>query len=168
MTIVSHGSEGDAAHPGILIHSLSHRCSQVVAGAGILSEASSHLCLVLNVGQHLKLSLGLSAGTSAPGASMYTGCSHSLASGMKSKGGEGRETEREKGKKRPRWSYIASLLLFFLIIYLFIYFIYLFLPVLGLRCCTWAFARCSERGLLFVAMRGLLIAVASLVAEHGL
>ena len=30
------------------------------------------------------------------------------------------------------------------------------------------FSSCSERGLLFVAVRGLLIAVASLVAEHGL
>ena len=37
-------------------------------------------------------------------------------------------------------------------------FIYLFLAALGLRCCT--------RGLLFIAVRGLLIAVASLVAEH--
>ena len=50
----------------------------------------------------------------------------------------------------------------------FIYFIYLFLAALGLRCCTWAFSSCGERGLLFVAVRGLLIAVASLVAEHGL
>ena len=47
-------------------------------------------------------------------------------------------------------------------------FIYLFLVVLGLRCCTRAFFSCSERGLLFVAVRGLLIAVASLVAEHRL
>ena len=39
---------------------------------------------------------------------------------------------------------------------------------MGLRCCVWAFSRCGERGLLFVAVRGLLIAVASLVAEHGL
>ena len=31
-----------------------------------------------------------------------------------------------------------------------------------------AFSSCGERGLLFVAVRGLLIAVASLVAEHGL
>ena len=30
-----------------------------------------------------------------------------------------------------------------------------------------AFSSCGERGLLFVAMHGLLIAVASLVAEHG-
>ena len=53
--------------------------------------------------------------------------------------------------------------------YLFIYlFIYLFLPVLGLCCCTWAFSSCGEQGLHFVAVRGLLIAVASLVVEHGL
>ena len=63
------------------------------------------------------------------------------------------------------------------IIYLFIYlkiyvsiylFIYLFLAVLGLRCCAWAFSSCGERGLPFVVVRRLLIAVASLVAEHGL
>ena len=47
-------------------------------------------------------------------------------------------------------------------------FIYLFLAALGLRCFAWAFSSCGERGLLFVAVRGLLIAVASLVAEHGL
>ena len=47
-------------------------------------------------------------------------------------------------------------------------FIYLFLAALGLHCCTQAFSSCSEQGLLFVAVRGLLIAVASLVAEHGL
>ena len=47
-------------------------------------------------------------------------------------------------------------------------FIYLFMAVLGLRCCVRAFSSCGERGLLFVAVRGLLIAVASLVAEHGL
>ena len=31
-----------------------------------------------------------------------------------------------------------------------------------------AFSSCGERGLLFVAVHGFLIAVASLVAEHGL
>ena len=45
---------------------------------------------------------------------------------------------------------------------------YLFLAALGLHCYTWAFSSCSEEGLLFVAVRGLLIAVSSLVAEHGL
>ena len=49
-----------------------------------------------------------------------------------------------------------------------IYFICLFLAALGLRCCTRAFSTCSEQGLLFVAMHGLLIVVASLVAEHSL
>ena len=47
-------------------------------------------------------------------------------------------------------------------------FIYLFLAALGLRCCARAFSSCGERGLLLVAVRGLLIVVASLVAEHGL
>ena len=46
--------------------------------------------------------------------------------------------------------------------------IIIILAALGLRCCTRAFSSCSERGLLFVAVRGLLIAVASPVAEHGL
>ena len=32
-------------------------------------------------------------------------------------------------------------------IYLFIYLIYLFMAVLGLRCCTRAFSSCSEQGL---------------------
>ena len=40
--------------------------------------------------------------------------------------------------------------------------------MLGLCCCTWAFSSCGERGLLFIAVCGLLIAVASLVVEHGL
>ena len=44
-------------------------------------------------------------------------------------------------------------------------FIYLFLVVLGLRCCARAFSSCGERGLLFIAVHGLLIAVASLVSE---
>ena len=50
----------------------------------------------------------------------------------------------------------------------FIYFIYLFLAALGLHCCVWAFSSCGERGLLFIVVCGLLIAVASLVAELGL
>ena len=50
----------------------------------------------------------------------------------------------------------------------FIYLIYLFLAALGLRCCTRAFSSCGEEGLLFVAVRGLLTAVASLFVERGL
>ena len=53
--------------------------------------------------------------------------------------------------------------------YDFIYlFIYIFLAALGLRCCARAFSSCGEQGLLFVVVHGLLTAVASLVAEHGL
>ena len=54
------------------------------------------------------------------------------------------------------------------LVFKFIYFIYLCLAALGLRCCMRAFSSCGERGLLFVAVRGLLTAVASLVAENGL
>ena len=46
--------------------------------------------------------------------------------------------------------------------------IYLFLAVLGLRCCVRAFSSCGEWGLLFIVVGGLLIVVASLVVEHGL
>ena len=53
--------------------------------------------------------------------------------------------------------------------FFFLIFIYLFiLAALGLRCCTRAFCSCGEWGLLFVVVRGLLIAVASLIAEHRL
>ena len=58
----------------------------------------------------------------------------------------------------------SEMLKFFFLIYLF----YLFLAALGLHCCTRAFSSCGEWGLLFVAVCGLLTAVASLVAEHGL
>ena len=42
------------------------------------------------------------------------------------------------------------------------------MAVLGLCCCAWAFSSCGEWGLLLVAVRRLLTAVASLVAEHRL
>ena len=45
---------------------------------------------------------------------------------------------------------------------------YLFLAALGLRCCVWPFSSCGKWGLLFLEVHGLLIAVASLVVEHGL
>ena len=58
--------------------------------------------------------------------------------------------------------YLAADLSFFFNLFI------LFWAALGLHCCTQAFSSCSEWGLLFVAVHGLLIAVASLVAEHGL
>ena len=45
---------------------------------------------------------------------------------------------------------------------------FIYLALFGLRCCAQAFSSCSERELLFLAVRGLLITVASLVAEHRL
>ena len=42
-----------------------------------------------------------------------------------------------------------------------------FFFLFGLRCCVWAFSSCGERGLLFVAVHGLLIAVGSLVQSMG-
>ena len=52
--------------------------------------------------------------------------------------------------------------------YKFIYFIYLFWAALGLRCCARAFSSCGEWGLLFVVLRGLLIAVASRCGARAL
>ena len=52
--------------------------------------------------------------------------------------------------------------------FVFFFFFIFLLAALGLHCCAWAFSSCGEWGLLFVAVCGLLIAVASLVAEHGL
>ena len=49
-----------------------------------------------------------------------------------------------------------------------VFFFLYFLAVLGLHCCARAFSSCGERGLLFVAVHGLLMAVASPVAECGL
>ena len=49
-----------------------------------------------------------------------------------------------------------------------LFYLFLFLAALGLRCCAQAFSSCGERGLPFAAVCRLLIAVVSLVAEHGL
>ena len=54
------------------------------------------------------------------------------------------------------------------LIFFFFQYIYLFLAALGLHCCMGAFSSCGKRGLLFVAVHRLLIAVASLVVEHRL
>ena len=49
-----------------------------------------------------------------------------------------------------------------------IYYLFIF-GALGLRCCTWVFSSCNKwRGGLFIAVCRLLIAMASLVAEHRL
>ena len=57
------------------------------------------------------------------------------------------------------------LFFFFNFIYLFIY---LFTAVLDLRFCARSFSSCGKRGPLFIAVRGPLTVVASLVVEHRL
>ena len=57
---------------------------------------------------------------------------------------------------------------FYKFIYFYFILLFLFLAALGLCCCMRALSSCGERGLLFVAVRGFRIAVASLVVEHGL
>ena len=49
-----------------------------------------------------------------------------------------------------------------------LYFIYFIFGCVWSSCCVQASSSCCERGLLFFAVHGLLTAVASLVAEHGL
>ena len=44
---------------------------------------------------------------------------------------------------------------------------YLFLAVLGLHCCMQAFSSCGKQGLLFIAVHGLPLTVASLVGSTG-
>lgn len=50
----------------------------------------------------------------------------------------------------------------------FLYFKNYFWPRRGLGCCVQAFSSCGEQELFFLGVCGLLIVVASLVAEHGL
>ena len=64
-------------------------------------------------------------------------------------------------RSRPH-DILLEVTLLLLLLYLFIY----FFAALGLRCCARAFSSCG--GLLFATVRRLLIAMASLVAEHGL
>ena len=65
-------------------------------------------------------------------------------------------------RKQGVWISIKCSFFFFIII------LFIYLAALGLCFCARDFSSCGERGLLFVAVHGLLIAVASLVAEHGL
>ena len=58
---------------------------------------------------------------------------------------------------------VKTTFFFIIIIYLFI-----FLAALDLCCSARAFSSCGERGLLFVTVCGLLIAVSSFVAEPRL
>ena len=63
---------------------------------------------------------------------------------------------------------VSFFLYIFILFFVLFKLINLFLAVLGLCCCARAFSSCSERGLLFTAVSGLLIVLASLAVEHGL
>ena len=69
------------------------------------------------------------------------------------------EGGREKQLEQPNgiWLYNNNYYYYFKLINLF----YLSLASLGLSCCARAFSSCSEQGLLFIAVRRLLIVVAS-------
>ena len=57
----------------------------------------------------------------------------------------------------------------FIILFIYLFLINLFIfGCVGLRCCARVFSSCSEQGLLFIVVQGLLVAVAFLVMEHGL
>ena len=71
---------------------------------------------------------------------------------------------RDLGSVQP----LCSLCFFVLFFKIYFLFIYLFLAALGLHCGAQAFSSYGKRELLFIAVRVLLVAEASLVAEHGL
>ena len=56
----------------------------------------------------------------------------------------------------------------YIYVYIYVYIYIYILAALGVRCRVRAFSSCGGQGLLFIAVRRLLIAVAFLVAEHGL
>ena len=73
-------------------------------------------------------------------------------------------------KEFPEIIYFKKYIVYFIFLtFIFFYiFIYLFLAAWGLRCCAQVLSSFGERGLFFIVVHGLLTAVASLVAEHGL
>ena len=71
--------------------------------------------------------------------------------------------------KRPRRGQYSVIYVGVIFFFLFMYgWMDGWLAALGLHCCVRAFSSCGEPGLLFVAVRGLLTAVTSLVTEHRL
>ena len=69
----------------------------------------------------------------------------------------------------PVMGFLGHMVILFLVFFFKFYYLFiLFLAALGLCCCARVFSSCSERGPLLAAVRGLLTAVASPAAEHGL
>ena len=72
-------------------------------------------------------------------------------------------------------SRLSTKSIYFIFLDFFFYFVHFlknvviyFLATLGFCCCQWTFSSFTEWGPLFIAKHGLLIAVTSLFAEHGL
>ena len=86
----------------------------------------------------------------------------------------GKQTQALQTPSQPGASCLTAVFegmvaLFVFFFFFFNKFIYLFIfAVLGLRFCARAFSSCSERGPLFIAVRGPLTIAASVVAEHRL
>ena len=72
-----------------------------------------------------------------------------------------------RGQKPSLHFILLYFILFYFTLFCSILF-YLFFGCIGSLLLAWAFSSCRERGLLFVVVRRLLIAVASLVVEHRL
>ena len=53
-----------------------------------------------------------------------------------------------------------------MIYYFLNFYVFSFLVELGLRCWVQSFSSCGEQELLFLGVRGLLVAVASVAADH--
>ena len=66
------------------------------------------------------------------------------------------------------FSLVANLILLLCLLLYLLFNLFIFGCIGSLLLRAQAFSSCSERGLLFVEVHGLLIAVASLVVEHGL
>ena len=66
------------------------------------------------------------------------------------------------------WRIFASLLIGEIALSFSFLFKFIYLWLCWVFVAAWAFSSCGKQGLLFVVVHGLLIAVASLVVEHGL
>ena len=66
----------------VLTWDLSHSCSQMICGIGLVLKASSFTCLAVNTGCWPGPQKSLLAGTSTSGFSMWPRLLHTLAAGF--------------------------------------------------------------------------------------
>ena len=65
------------------------------------------------------------------------------------------------------FSFVFKLFFFSFLIFKVLFVYLIFLTVVGLHCCTWAFSSCGEQGLVFIKVHGLLTVEASLLQSMG-